>query len=227
MIKRSTVLFLEFIAALAGNLIAGWIQQDVWQGIFTLPRLLGTAIGAALMLLAIVWLEKRFGGESQPRTRVDARRPKLSSSRVTHMTNQEEDGKYDVFISHASEDKDEFVRPLAEALTESGFSVWYDDFELEPGDSLRQAIDQGLVKSNYGIVVLSRAFFEQDWPQYELNGLFAKELHRDKVILPVWYDVEREDVLSYSPILADKFALRASSLNIEQIAERIAAVLRH
>jgi hypothetical protein len=46
------------------------------------------------------------------------------------------DGRtFDVFISHASEDKDEIVRPLATALQSSGLSVWYDKFELRIGDS--------------------------------------------------------------------------------------------
>ena len=57
--------------------------------------------------------------------------------------------EYDVFISHASEDKDSVVRPLALALKEKGVNVWYDEFELKIGDSLRRKIDQGLSKSRY------------------------------------------------------------------------------
>src|SRR5690606_41724243 len=64
--------------------------------------------------------------------------------------------EHDVFISHASEDKDEIVRPLAIALRNAGLSVWYDEFELKIGDSLRQKIDKGLSKSRFGIVVLSK-----------------------------------------------------------------------
>ena len=62
---------------------------------------------------------------------------------------------YDVFICHASEDKDDFVRPLAEALRSHRLEVWYDEFALDVGDSLREAIDRGLATSRYGIVVLS------------------------------------------------------------------------
>ncbi len=39
--------------------------------------------------------------------------------------------EYDVFISHASEDKEEVARPLAEVLRRNGLSVWYDEFELK------------------------------------------------------------------------------------------------
>lgn len=69
--------------------------------------------------------------------------------------------KWDVFISHASEDKDSIVKPLAECLTKNGVKVWYDEFELKIGDSLSKSIDRGLTASNYGLVVLSESFFEK------------------------------------------------------------------
>ena len=68
---------------------------------------------------------------------------------------------WDAFISHASEDKDDFVRPLADGLTECGLSVWFDEFELKVGDRLRESIDRGLSQSRFGIVVLSPHFFEK------------------------------------------------------------------
>ena len=52
---------------------------------------------------------------------------------------------WDVFISHASEDKEAIARPLAEALRSHGLRVWYDEFALRPGNSLRESIDRGLV----------------------------------------------------------------------------------
>lgn len=45
-----------------------------------------------------------------------------------------------MFISHASEDKEDFVRPLAETLQQLGVNVWYDEFTLKVGDSLRQKL---------------------------------------------------------------------------------------
>ena len=132
---------------------------------------------------------------------------------------------YDAFISHASEDKQKFVKPLAKALSCMEYRVWYDEFELRVGDSLRQSIDKGLVNSNFGIVVLSPAFFAKNWPQYELNGLTARELDGHKVILPIWHGVDREDVLAYSPTLADKVVLSSRRLSIQKIAEALAEVL--
>ena len=71
---------------------------------------------------------------------------------------------WDVFISHASEDKETVARPLAEALARRGVKVWFDAEQLTLGDSLRRSIDQGLAQSRYGIVILSRRFFAKEWP---------------------------------------------------------------
>jgi hypothetical protein len=132
---------------------------------------------------------------------------------------------YDAFISHASEDKDDLVRPLANALDHMGFKIWYDEFELKVGDSLRQSIDKGLVNSRFGIVVLSRAFFAKNWPQYELNGLTAREIEGRKVILPIWHNIDKQVVLTYSPTLADKVALNTKQLSIQEVAVGLAEVL--
>ena len=86
--------------------------------------------------------------------------------------------KYDVFISHAGEDKDAIVRPLAHALRERGVSVWYDEFSLRVGDSLRRSIDLGISNSRFGLVVLSKPFFAKGWSQYELDGLVSLAVRR-------------------------------------------------
>jgi hypothetical protein len=133
---------------------------------------------------------------------------------------------YDVFISHASEDKEEFVRPLTQELESQGFKVWYDELTLKVGDSLRQSIDRGLAGSRYGVVVLSSAFFSKNWPQYELNGLTAREMDGAKVILPIWHKVSKNEVMQYSPTLADKVALNSSVNSVEEIANQLAEVLK-
>ena len=130
--------------------------------------------------------------------------------------------KYDLFISHASEDKDDFVRLLAEVLKSLDVRVWYDEFTLELGDSLRESIDRGLVNSKYGAVVLSPYFFAKNWPQYELNGMVAREMNGEKVILPIWHNVTKDEVLEFSPTLADKVALNSSTESIDAIATRLA-----
>jgi hypothetical protein len=136
-----------------------------------------------------------------------------------------EDIGYDAFISHASEDKKAIVRPLANALQKMGYRIWYDEFELQVGDSLRQSIDHGLANSRYGIVILSPAFFAKNWPQYELNGLTAREMDGHKVILPVWHKLTKAEVLKISPTLADKIAAIKKGNNIKTVAIQLARVL--
>jgi phosphoribosylaminoimidazole carboxylase (NCAIR synthetase) len=68
----------------------------------------------------------------------------------------------------------------------------------------------------------SSAFFAKNWPQYELNGLTAREIEGHKVILPIWHSVHRADVLAYSPPLADKVALSTRRLSIKKIAQALA-----
>jgi hypothetical protein len=112
----------------------------------------------------------------------------------------------DVFISYASEDKEEVVKPLALGLSSFDIKVWYDEFELEIGDSLRRKIDEGLKGSRYGIIILSKHFFNKHYPNYELDGLLQREALGIKVILPVWVGINENDVRNYSPALADRIA---------------------
>ena len=110
---------------------------------------------------------------------------------------------WDAFISHASEDKKSFVRPLAQSLVSLGARIWYDEFTLKLGDLLSELIDKGLAQSRYGIVVLSRSFMAKPWPKHELRGLVARVVDGHSAILPIWHEVTRTEVSDFSPTLAD------------------------
>jgi len=129
--------------------------------------------------------------------------------------------KYDVFISHASEDKDSIVRPLANALNDGGLKVWYDEFELRIGDSLRRKIDAGLANSRFGIVVLSRSFFGKGWTNYELDGLVTRTISGEQILLPIWHEITKQELIEYSPSLADKVARSTGTHTIQEIAKEI------
>jgi hypothetical protein len=133
--------------------------------------------------------------------------------------------EYDFFISHASEDKNEFVRPLVQELETRGCRVWYDEQQLSVGDSLRRKIDHGISRSRFGVVVLSDKFFAKEWPQRELDGLTAIEVGGQKVILPIWHHVTKDEVAARSPTLADKVALNSSLKTVKEIAEELASLL--
>lgn len=134
--------------------------------------------------------------------------------------------QYDVFISHASEDKDAIVRPLATALQEEGLNVWYDEFELRIGDSLRRKIDQGLANSRVGLVVLSQSFIAKGWTNYELDGIVTKAVTGEQVLLPIWHNISKQEVIAFSPSLADKLARSTATHTVGEIAKEIADLIR-
>ncbi len=136
-----------------------------------------------------------------------------------------EEPDYDFFISHASEDKDEVARPLAEALGALGCEVWYDELTLKVGDSLRRSIDKGIARSRFGVVVLSETFFKKDWTQRELDGLTQQEIAGENRILPLWHRVTATEVRKFSPSLADKVALSTATKTIDEIASLLKSLI--
>ena len=163
-------------------------------------------------------------GQERDRLLLNRLRPNVMESPL--LLEMEKTTHYDAFISYATEDKEELVRPLAELLQSTGHAIWYDEFQLRVGDSLRRSIDRGLASSKFGIVVLSPSFFAKNWTQYELDGLVAKEMTFGKVILPLWHKVSKNEVMGYSPALADKVALNTASYTIEELAKTLSEVLR-
>lgn len=134
--------------------------------------------------------------------------------------------EYDVFISYASEDEESFVAALADLLTNFGVKVWFAPAILKIGDSLSRSIDKGLANAKFGVVVLSKAYITKPWPEYELKGLTSKAIGKDKVILPIWHGISRDEVLNFSPPLADTFALDTSRLSLHEIAVKIIEIVR-
>jgi hypothetical protein len=134
--------------------------------------------------------------------------------------------KWDVFISHSSEDKDTVVRELANLLKKLGLNVWYDEFTLKIGDSLTQKIDEGLIDSNYGIIIISKAFLNKKWTDYEYRSLLSKEDNFKKVILPIWHNITQDEIKGFSLYLADKFALDTKKNDIQEIAKKLLEIIR-
>ncbi len=132
--------------------------------------------------------------------------------------------KWDIFICHASEDKEEVAEPIARELEKRGLNVWLDKSCLKLGDSLRRTIEEGLANSSFGVVILSPNFIKKEWPQSELDGLTSKETDGVKVILPVWHKVGREDIIKISPILSDKIGISTTN-GIEAICNSIIDVV--
>lgn len=131
--------------------------------------------------------------------------------------------EYDVFVSHAWEDKEDFVDEFVSELRKQGLRVWYDTDKLKWGDSMREKIDKGLSKSRYGVVVLSPNYIAEHkyWTKAELNGLFQVETINGKTILPIWHNLTKKQVTEYSPIIADRKAMTTALMTPAEIAEEL------
>lgn len=135
--------------------------------------------------------------------------------------------EYDVFVSHAWEDKSDFVDEFVEELTALGIKVWYDTRQIKWGDSMRERIDDGLKKSQFGIVVLSPNYIAENkyWTKAELDGLFQLESVNGKTLLPIWHNLTKQQVMNYSPIIASKLAMTTATMTAQEIAKELSNLI--
>lgn len=132
---------------------------------------------------------------------------------------------WDLFISHAFEDKVDVAKPLADLLISRRLKVWYDDYTLKMGDKLRPSIESGLARSRYAVVVLSPNFFAKKWTQLELDALFTLEKLGEERILPVWHNVTASDVEQFSSLMASRLGV-STSIGLEHVVGKICDVVR-
>ena len=131
--------------------------------------------------------------------------------------------QYDLFICHAWEDKDSFVRPLAEALRTENVELWYDEFSLRIGDNLRDSIEKGLKECKKCFLVLSQNFLSnKGWTKTEFDSIFTRQiLEEQKLVLPVWHGVNKSDVYAYSPSLLNVMGARWEDMAEEEICRQL------
>ncbi len=128
--------------------------------------------------------------------------------------------EFDVFISHAWEDKESFVDEFVDCLNKLGIKAWYDKEQIKWGTSLREKIDKGLSKSKFGIVIISHNYIADGkyWTKAELEGIFQLHSIQENIMLPIWHNITKKEVMSYSPIIAGKLAMTTSNMTPEEIA---------
>lgn len=131
------------------------------------------------------------------------------------------------FISHDSRDKDGLVRELVHELSRLMCPVWYDEYSLNVGDSLRLSIESGLKETKKCVVILSPSFLNNNgWGKAEFDSVYTREiLQKENVILPVWHNVSVDDIYQYSPRLADKVGLN-SQLGVKELAIKLSRVIK-
>lgn len=117
--------------------------------------------------------------------------------------------KHLAFISHDSKDKDLIARKLAQGLSSRLCPVWYDEYSLKIGDSLRESIENGIKEVKKCIIILTPNFLNNPgWGKKEFNSIFTREMiTQERIVLPIWYNVTPKDIYEYSPSLADTVAL--------------------
>lgn len=139
----------------------------------------------------------------------------------------DEEEEFDVFISHAWEDKESFADEFVEELRNLGIKVWYDTSQIKWGDSMRARIDAGLRKSKFGIAVLSPNYIAEGkyWTKAELDGLFQLDSVNGKTLLPIWHKLTKKEVMEYSPIIASKLAMSTALMTPKEIAQELMKLL--
>jgi len=133
--------------------------------------------------------------------------------------------KYDVFISHAVEDKLSIADELNQTLKKLGLNVWYSGDELLMGDSILNAVNGAITSSMFGIVIISPNYLRKRWTMVEMQALFARENSSIKCILPVWHQVGYLDIIERLPLLADRFAI-SSQKGTQAIADHVVKAIR-
>jgi len=127
---------------------------------------------------------------------------------------------WDIFLSHASENKRSVARHLKAILEDEGISIFYDEDTVILGNSLKGEIDKGLSNSKNWVLVLSPDFFRKGWTRYELDRITSLSRTRKRALLPVWHRVDYEGVASFSPELANIVGIN-TSCGIDKVAAKI------
>ncbi|WP_343651648.1 TIR domain-containing protein [Stenotrophomonas sp.] len=111
---------------------------------------------------------------------------------------------YDVFLCHASEDKEKIVVPLCEALQELGMTVFLDSKDIQWGDSLVERINRALQTSKYVVAVMTNNSVGKAWPQKEINSVLNQEISSGKKRLLPLVDGDPADIFASNFLASDK-----------------------
>ncbi|SFL81530.1 TIR domain-containing protein [Methanobrevibacter olleyae] len=128
--------------------------------------------------------------------------------------------EYDIFVSHSSEDKEDFVKEFVNLLKQKGLSVWYDDDIVKIGHNLRKRISKGIKSSNYAVVIFSEDFFKSKWTNYEYDNIFL-DFYDEEKVLPILHDLTIEDLEKFDGSIPLIRALSTKKFTVEEIIHEI------
>lgn len=133
---------------------------------------------------------------------------------------------YDVFISHASSDKENYVVKLKQSLDKLKISIFYDTDTLEWGDYWKNKIWEGVSKAEFAIIVISENYFGREWTEKELYELLNRQnKNGQKTILPILHNITIEQLKEKYPAIAEIQSLDSSKYTCDEIALKFAAQL--
>jgi len=134
--------------------------------------------------------------------------------------------QYDVFLSHAHKDKLAYVDSLYMALRKLGVNIFYDIEELTWGDNWKQVILDGVAKSEFAIVVISKEFFGREWTERELNEFLQRQNENgQKLILPLLFELSFEELKNHYPELEFIQSIKNSEKSVDDITILLAKEL--
>ncbi len=178
----------------------------------------------------IVYTPYRFAPEESIALQASAARAgvKLLLRDCNYVEGRAKADKPLAFISHDWRDKETLVRDLAANLQKMLCPVWYDEYSLIAGQSLRESIEKGLLECAKCVIVLSPSFLSNEgWTKAEFDSIFMREIiEKKRVIVPIWHGVSKQEVYDYSMRLADIVGI-PSSLGVEEVARRVVVAINH
>jgi hypothetical protein len=128
--------------------------------------------------------------------------------------------KYDVFISHAVEDKISIATELCARLKQCGLEVWYSGSEFNIGDSIEKAIFKGLAESRFCVVIISPNYLSKQWTIQEFHALLYKERDGEYAMLPILHNITLKEISERYPFMADRWCI-PSDKGIDLVVDKI------
>lgn len=127
--------------------------------------------------------------------------------------------EYDVFLSHANADKQDFVDELNSSLEKLDVKIFYDKKSLEWGDKWKDKILDGTKKAEFAIIVISENFFDREWTEKELDQFLNRQNRNgQKLILPIIHNITNDDLRKKYPSVADLQTIDSQNYTCDEIA---------
>ena len=145
----------------------------------------------------------------------------------TNQMHTEQDAlHYDVFISHANSDKEEYVNCLKASIDQLNVNVFYDKDTFVWGDNWKKKLLEGINAAEFAIVVISENYFGREWTEKELNDFFERQNSiGQKIILPILHNISIHQLKEHYPHIANIQAIESSKYSCDQIALLFARLL--